>query len=124
ELGEERRSALRDIKDRNLWKRVYEVEEFIDQKDKKTLLSECFSESFDKMKEEFGEEKFKIYTDERFPLKDMDAGAQLLEKSTRGFYVISPVKIRESSQIISSLNNGLRIMRLYSVDKENATEYK
>lgn len=123
-LGEERKIALQDIMDRNLWKRIYEFEEFIDQKDKDTKLSKLFSESFEKMKGEFGSSKFKEYRDERFPLKDMDAGAQLLEKSSRGFYIVSPLKIREGSQIIKSLNNGLRILRIYSLDREHAGEFK
>ncbi|WP_052429777.1 HD domain-containing protein [Paenibacillus borealis] len=124
ELGEERKTALQDIKDRNLWKRVYEFEEFIDEKNKVTSLSEQFSKSFEEMKRKFGESKFKEYRDERFPLKDVDSGAQLLEKSSKGFYVVSSQKIKEGSQIIKSLNNGLRILRVYSLDRENAGEFK
>lgn len=124
ELGEERKTALQDIKDRNLWKRVYEFEEFIDEKNKVTSLSEQFSKSFEEMKRKFGEPKFKEYRDERFPLKDVDSGAQLLEKSSKGFYVVSSQKIKEGSQIIKSLNNGLRILRVYSLDRENAGEFK
>ncbi|MDT8978714.1 HD domain-containing protein [Paenibacillus sp. chi10] len=123
-LSRERKDTLQAVKDRDLWKRIYEFEEFIDEKDKVTEISKHFAESFITMKKEFGEGEFREFRDERFPLKDMDSGALLLEKSSRGYYVVSPQKIREGSQIISSLNNGLRILRVYSIDSENATTFK
>ncbi|WP_195575456.1 HD domain-containing protein [Paenibacillus sp. 1001270B_150601_E10] len=123
-LGKERKKTLEDIRKRNLWKRVYEVEEFIDEKDKVTTLSAKFSEGFEQIIKEFGESQLMKFSDERFPLKDMGQGAQLLEKSSLGYYVVSPQKIRTSSQIIQSLNNGLRILRVYSLNQERISEFK
>ncbi|MED4730910.1 hypothetical protein P9597_22765 [Aneurinibacillus migulanus] len=64
----------------------------------------------------------RIFEGERFPLKDISGvkGAKLLEKSTHSVYTVSDSELTKASQIINSLNNGLRVLRIYSVSQLGA----
>lgn len=124
QFAKERASTLEKLRNRKLWKRIYEVEEFISEKNQETKVSKIFRDGYRKMKDKYAE--VRIFEGERFPLKDIsgDKGAKLLEKSLHSVYTVSNIELTKASQIINSLNNGLRVLRIYSVNKVGSDSLK
>ncbi|WJQ81011.1 HD domain-containing protein [Brevibacillus brevis] len=120
------KQTISELQNRDLWKRVYEIEEYVSLPDQETQVKAEFLASYNELEDRYGKENFEKYIGDRFPLKDMKAekGAKILEKKSRSHYVVSNKELRSSSQIIESLNKGLRILRIYSLNKEHAGEFK
>lgn len=115
--------TILNLKDRDLWKRVYEVEEYVPSKDHQTNVNTTFKQCFEKMREHF--DNVAIYIGDRFPLKDIaSVGAKLLTKNEHSYYTVTNKELNNSSQIIKSLNQGLRIHRIYALDKSNVSDCK
>lgn len=121
---QKRVSALTKLKNRNLWKRLYEIEEFISKDHKDTEVDKIFNQKFSKMKETDGYKDITKFSTSRFPLKDLEKGAKLLEKSSKSVYIVSSIPLNKASQIIESLNLGLRVWRIYGIDNKDIENYK
>ena len=117
-------AALSKLKLRNLWKRVYEIEEFISKNHKDTEVDKVFNQKVSEMKEIDGYKDIRKYSTSRFPLKDLEKGAKLLEKSSKSVYIVSSIPLNKASQIIESLNHGLRVWRIYGIDTTKIENYK
>ncbi|MDH2363776.1 HD domain-containing protein [Priestia megaterium] len=123
QYGKKIATALEKLQSRDLWKRVYETEEFIASKNEETMVSKIFDEEFKKMKDGPYRETYKFYG-VRFPLKDFEDGAKLLEKTSKSYYVVSDKELNKASQIIESLNKGLRVLRIYSIKADQTPGLK
>lgn len=120
----EKQNTIEKLQSRDLWKRVYEVEEYVANKRKPTEVQSIFLKQFEIMNDLYPNSVEK-YVGDRFPLKDLGlTGARLLEKKSQSHYVISEKELKNSSQIIESLNKGLRILRIYALNPDKVNEYK
>jgi HD superfamily phosphohydrolase len=122
-LSEEGKHTIERLEKRDLWKRIYEVEEFI-QKDKEdTKLKEVFNKEFENMKTAV-DNNLKLFIGDRFPLKDFKNAAKILEKTSNSYYIVSDSPLSSASQIIESLNKGLRVWRIYSPKNDGIQELR
>ncbi len=120
---EDKKQTIVALQNRDLWKRVYEVEEYVPSKTSETNVSKAIMSCFESMKKEYNE--IEIYQGDRFPLKDVKTvGAKLLDKKSHSYYTVCPKKLQEGSQIIESLNQGLRIHRIYALEKSIVSDCK
>ena len=113
--------ALEDLKARKLWKRIYEVEEFIEH-GQRSNVEAAFEAEFATMNDLYPD--IMNFIGDRFPLKDVGSGAKLMEKSSQTVYVVSDKELSVASQIIRSLNRGLRVRRIYSVGQHSPAVLK
>lgn len=122
---EQKKDTIERLVRRDLWKRVYEAEEYVSSKDEETAVKRAFDQAFAEMEKEFSADTLFKHVGERFPLKDLDeSGARLLEKKSHGYYVVDRKALSASSQIIESLNKGLRILRIYALDQNKVKAYR
>ncbi|OOE10092.1 HD domain-containing protein [Fictibacillus arsenicus] len=115
-------NALVRLRGRKLWKRVFEKDEFISDANSTTELSKILDEIYPNMKKEFKD--IYLFKSNRFPLKDVNNGAKLLEKSKGRFYVTSYKELAKATQIIESLNQGLRVWRIYGIKEDDIDRQK
>jgi uncharacterized protein len=115
-VDETRRKTLERIIKRDLWKRVFEIEEFVES-DKESEGSEekkIFDDCYENLKSEFGDDIVKKYIGRRYPFKDLQKGAKLLEKVKESVYIVSSKNLSNASQITASLKKGLVVRRIYT----------
>lgn len=124
-LSAEGKHTIERLEKRDLWKRIYEVAEFIEKDKENTELKEVFKKEFEIMKNNV-DSSLELFIGDRFPLKDFKNAAKILEKTTSSYYIVSDTSLSTASQIIESLNKGLRVWRIYSPKNDeirNLREY-
>jgi uncharacterized protein len=114
-LDEESQKTLFRLVERDLWKRVFEIVEFVEDPRSSSEVSIGFDESFELLNREFSINKF---VGNRYPLKDLNFGAKLLDKKNHSFYVLAEKELEKASQIIESLNKGQIVRRFYTTEKD------
>ena len=102
--------------DRKLWKRVYETEEFVETHEQNPQLESIMEKAIKKFNKD--DDTLRLFKGDRFPLKDFENAAKILEKNSYSYYVVSQTPLNKASQIIESLNKGLRVWRIYSLKQK------
>ncbi|MDE0581453.1 HD domain-containing protein [Planococcus sp. A6] len=115
-LGPKGKQTVSCLVDRKLWKRVYETEEFVETHEQNPQLESIMNEAINKFSE--ADDTLKLFKGDRFPLKDFENAARILEKNSYSYYAVSQTPLNKASQIIESLNKGLRVWRIYSLKQK------
>lgn len=106
-------SLIGGIRNRRLWKRVREIEDYVDSEDE-TDRQKKFKAAYEEISSELGGGLY-LYQGDRWPLKDYQKkGSPILEKGSAGAYVVSNQTLDQGTQILRSLAKGLKILRVYS----------
>lgn len=117
-LGGKGKETVNRLVNRDLWKRVYEVEEFVIKETEDLTIKEIMEEKIEELKTL--DTTLKLFKGDRFPLKDFENAAKILGKNSYPFYTVSDTPLKNASQIIESLNKGLRVWRIYTL--QNVTQ--